>query len=197
MAESTAETRVRVWDRFVRLFHWSLVACVLTNQFLVDDGELLHQWLGYIASGLVAARIAWGFAGEGHARFADFLPTPQRVMTHLRDLLSGRPGVHDGHNPLGAIMMLALLAIVLLLGLTGFLQTTDRFWGEEWLMETHEMLASALLIFAGVHALAAILMSRIERTNLVAAMITGIKVRRVQRHASTGQRSCAGPSAER
>ena len=53
--------------------------------------------------GPVAARIVWGFAGTGHARFADFLPTPRRVIADLRDLLSGRPGFHDDYNPLGAI----------------------------------------------------------------------------------------------
>ena len=58
------------------------------------------------------------------------------------------------------------------------LRDPDAFWGEEWLQELHEGLASALIALAGFHALAAIVMSRIERTNLVAAMITGIKVRR-------------------
>lgn len=178
MSASIVQIRIRVWDRFVRICHWSLVACVLTNYYLVDDGEGLHQWLGYVASGLVGGRIVWGFAGRGHARFADFFPTPRRVVAHLRELGAGRGISHDGHNPLGAIMMLTLLAIVLLLGLTGFLQTTDRFWGEEWLMEMHEAFASALMLFAGVHAAAAILMSRIERTNLIMAMVTGVKVRR-------------------
>jgi cytochrome b len=179
MTETTAGTRIRVWDRFVRAFHWSLVACVLINHFVVDDGETLHRWLGYVAAGLVAARIVWGFVGSRHARFADFLPTPRRVGAHLRAMLAGRPDFHAGHNPVGAIMMLALLAVVLLLGVSGFLQTTDRFWGEAWLMEVHAFLASALIALATAHALAAILMSRIERTNLVAAMITGVKVRRV------------------
>ena len=54
---------VRVWDLFVRSFHWALVGCVLTNFFIVDDGEWLHQWLGYAASALVLARVVWGFVG--------------------------------------------------------------------------------------------------------------------------------------
>lgn len=169
---------VRVWDPFVRIFHWGLVACIALNEFVIDDGERVHQWIGYAASALVLARIVWGFVGTRHARFADFWPTPARLRAHLADLLAGRHGAQVGHNPLGALMMLALLAVVLALGASGWLQTTDAFWGEEWLQELHEELAEALLGLAGVHVAAALLMSVVERTNLVAAMVSGIKRRR-------------------
>ena len=169
---------VRVWDPFVRIFHWGLVACIALNEFVIDDGERVHQWIGYAAGALVLARIVWGFVGTRHARFADFWPTPARLRAHLADLRAGRHGTHAGHNPLGALMMLALLAVVLALGVTGWLQTTDAFWGEEWLQELHEELAEALLGLAGVHVAAALLMSAVERTNLVAAMVSGIKRRR-------------------
>lgn len=178
MSHPATVKAVPVWDRFVRIFHWSLVACVMVNFFAVDDGETLHQWLGYTASALVCARIVWGFVGPRHARFSDFFPTPAKIRGHLSGLLSGAKDHHDGHNPVGAVVMLAMLAIVLALGTTGFLQTTDAFWGEEWLQELHEGLASALIGLAGLHAAAAIVMSRVERTNLIAAMITGVKVRR-------------------
>ena len=78
MKATSDVVRVAVWDRFVRLFHWSLVGCVLINAFLLDDGETVHRWLGYTASALVLARIGWGFVGSTHARFADFFPTPAR-----------------------------------------------------------------------------------------------------------------------
>ena len=168
---------VRVWDRFVRLFHWSLVACVLLNFFVIDDGKTLHRWLGYTAGALVLARIVWGFIGTRHARFADFFPTPTRIRDHLCRMRSGAPAPNVGHNPIGAIMMLAMMALVLSLGITGHLQTIDAFWGEEWLEELHEGLASTLIVCAGLHAIAALVMSRIERTNLVLAMITGVKER--------------------
>ena len=171
---------VHVWDRFVRFFHWSLVTCVLLNFFVIDNGKTVHQWLGYTASALVFARIVWGFVGTRHARFADFFPTPARIRQHLTALRSGNRDHHDGHNPVGALMMLALLVIVLLLGATGYLQTTDTFWGEEWMEELHEGLASTLIALAGLHAAAAIVMGRIERTNLVAAMVTGVKVRQLR-----------------
>ncbi|MGR6806223.1 cytochrome b/b6 domain-containing protein [Sphaerotilus natans] len=172
-----APGEVRVWDPFVRIFHWGLVACIALNEFVIDDGERVHQWIGYAASALVLARIVWGFVGTRHARFADFWPTPTRLRAHLADLCAGRHGHHAGHNPLGALMMLALLAVVLALGATGWLQTTDAFWGEEWLQELHEELAEALLGLAGVHVAAALLMSAVERTNLVGAMVSGVKRR--------------------
>jgi cytochrome b len=176
---TTAHTpaSVQVWDPFVRIFHWSLVACVLTNYFVLDDGEDWHQWIGYAASALVTLRTVWGFIGTRHARFADFFPTPARLRAHLAAMRSGQVEAHPGHNPLGALMMLALMALVLGLGVSGFLQTTDAFWGEAWLQDLHAWLGSALIALAGLHGAAAIVMGRIERTNLVAAMFTGVKRR--------------------
>ena len=183
-AQAQAEARRRsivsavpVWDRFVRIFHWSLVACVLLNFWVVDDGETLHQVLGYTASALVLARVLWGFIGSPHARFTSFGPTPARLRAHLQALRKGHPDPHVGHNPLGALMMLGLMALVLSLGLTGFLQTTDAFWGEDWLQDLHEALAQGLMGMAGLHAAAALLMGRLERTRLIRAMITGTKER--------------------
>ncbi len=165
----------RVWDPFVRLFHWSLVACVLLNQFLLEGGETAHRWSGHAAVVLVLARVVWGFVGSRYARFADFFPTPTRLRIHLQALWRRERPHHAGHNPLGALMMLALMACVLALGITGWLQGTDKFFGDEGLQDLHEALANGLLWAAGLHAAAAILMGRLERVTLVRAMVTGIK----------------------
>lgn len=166
-----------VWDRFVRVFHWTLVSCVLLNYFALEKGEWPHEWTGYLASAMVVARIAWGFIGSRHARFSDFFPTPSRLMEHLRAMRQGRAVLHWGHNPLGAVMMLLMMALVLALGLTGWMQGTDTYFGEEWLQDLHEFLANALIASAGLHAAAALVMGRIERTRLVRAMVTGVKER--------------------
>lgn len=165
----------KVWDGFVRFFHWSLVTCVMLNLFILEDEQSAHEWVGYIAVALVVLRIAWGFVGSKHARFSEFFPTPDRVRNFLMALRTGTVPHHAGHNPLGALMMLALMALVLLLGLTGWMQGLDAFWGQEWLMELHEFLADALMLMAGSHAIAALVMGRLERTRLVRAMFTGIK----------------------
>lgn len=165
------------WDLFVRVFHWSLVACIVFNFFIQDDGETLHQWVGYTASALVLTRTVWGFVGPPNARFVNFWPTPARVMTHLRELMSGQHHGSAGHNPLGALAMLTLMALVLSLGTTGWMQGLDAFWGEEWLQDVHEALGNGLITLAGVHAAAALIMGRLERTRLIKAMITGTKER--------------------
>lgn len=166
---------VKVWDVFVRLFHWGLVSCVALNQFVLEAGKTPHQWIGYIASALVLARLIWGFVGSRHARFSDFFPSPSRLRAHIRALREGRHPRYVGHNPVGALMMLALMAVVLALGVTGWMQGLDAFWGQEWLQDLHEVLANTLLWAAGLHAAAAIVMGRVERINLVQAMVTGIK----------------------
>jgi cytochrome b len=172
-----SETRRPVWDRFVRLFHWTLVACVLLNYFVFEEGESLHEWSGYLATALVTSRIVWGFIGSPHARFTDFFPTPSRLLRHVRAVRSGQPEHHWGHNPLGALMILLLMTLVISLGLTGWLQGTDAYFGEEWLQNLHRYLANTLIGFVGLHAAAALIIGRIERTRLIKAMVTGVKER--------------------
>lgn len=74
-------------------------------------------------------------------------------------------------------MMLTLTATVLVLGITGWMQTLDAYWGEQWVQDLHRMIGNVLIGFALVHALAAIVMGRLERTRLIKAMFTGIKER--------------------
>lgn len=69
---SSSEASRPVWDLFVRVFHWTLVGCVLLNQFVLEEGETPHEWAGYLAAALVVARFVWGFIGSRHARFSDF-----------------------------------------------------------------------------------------------------------------------------
>lgn len=166
-----------VWDRFVRVFHWSLVSCVVFNYFLLHDGKTVHQWVGYFAVTMVLARIVWGFIGTRYARFSNFFPTPSRVADHIRQVREGKHSISLGHNPMGALMMLGLMTTVLALGTTGWMQTLDAYWGEEWLQNLHRYIGNALIGMATLHALAAIVMGRMERTRLIKAMVTGVKER--------------------
>lgn len=174
---NTAPAAERVWDRFVRVFHWSLVACVALELWLLEAGDPPHRRVGYLAAALVGARSLWGFVGPPHARWAGCWPTPRRLRAYLRGWRGAQPPAVAGHNPLGALMMLTLMLLVALLALTGWLQGTDRYWGDGALQDLHAGLAEALLWFAGLHAAAALLMGRLERTRLVKAMFTGIKQR--------------------
>jgi cytochrome b len=169
-----ARSTVKVWDPLVRLFHWSLAACIF-GAFLVEEGDTAHRVLGYIALGLVASRVAWGFVGTRHARFRDWVRGPRAIRTYLRERIAGTSRRRLGHNPAAGAMMLGLLAGVAAVGITGWMQTLDAFWGAAWLENLHEVLAWSLLGLIGLHVLAALVESWHYRENLVAAMIHGRK----------------------
>jgi len=166
---------VGVWDPLVRIAHWTLVAGVAVAWATGDALQTPHEIAGYLATGVVGTRILWGFIGPRHARFADFVRGPATVLAYLADMLAGRERRHRGHNPAGAVMIIALMATVLGLGLTGWLGTTDRFWGAGWLEATHEILANGLLLLIALHVGGVLLASLREGDNLVRAMVTGRK----------------------
>ncbi|WEN14504.1 cytochrome b/b6 domain-containing protein [Rhodanobacter sp. AS-Z3] len=165
---------VKVWDPLVRLFHWSLAGLFLAN-FFTEEGELVHRGFGYAILGLIAVRLVWGFIGTHHARFSNWVPGPDRLRHYLRDRLAGRSRRQLGHNPAAAVMILTLLGGVLLVAFTGWLQTTDRFFGDSWLEGLHEALAYGVLGLVVVHVLAAVGESLHYGENLIAAMVHGRK----------------------
>ena len=165
--------RVYVWDRFVRLHHWSLVALLILDGFVLDGNDARHHWVGYAAAALVGARLIWGAVGSLPARFTSFFPTPARIRAYL----SAPRQPMRGHNPLGAVMVLLFLALVLALGATGWLMGTDTYWGDENLEALHDALAYALMGCAIAHVGGVLLASWRTRVNLPHAMLTGYKVR--------------------
>jgi cytochrome b len=165
---------VKVWDPFVRIFHWSLVA-LLALAWVSEDLQALHQPIGYAILSLVVLRIGWGFVGPRHARFNDFVRSPTVTLTYARGLLTGTAPRLLGHTPLGALMVLALLASLLTTGASGWLMTTGAFRAAGWLEELHEGLASLTLALVGAHVVGVLAMSILHGENLVAAMISGRK----------------------
>ena len=166
---------VRVWDPFVRIFHWSLLLAFSGAYLLGDDGGVAHQWLGYTVLGLVAFRLVWGVVGTRHARFANFIPSPRRLLAYTKDLVARREARHLGHNPAGAVMIVALLLTLIATGFTGWLQTTDAFWGSAAMEEVHEIFANSMLVLIGLHVAGVVYSGLRHRENLVRAMFTGRK----------------------
>jgi cytochrome b len=148
---------------------------VFANFFLLEAGEVPHRYTGYLACSLVLIRIIWGFVGTRYARFSDFFPTPTKIRRHISEVRAGHPDQYLGHNPLGALMMLALLMLVLSLGVTGWMMGTDQFYEVEWVKQLHEGIANFMMLCVGLHVAAAVAMSRLTKVNLVRAMVTGIK----------------------
>lgn len=166
---------VKIWDPLVRAFHWCLVASFAIAWMSAEEWNDLHQWAGYAAGALITLRLVWGLVGTRHARFAQFVRSPSTVATYLRDILAGRERRYLGHNPAGGAMILALMGCMAALCVTGWLYTTDAFWGEEWVEETHEFLANFLLGLVGLHVGGVLLAGIRHRENLVRAMLTGRK----------------------
>lgn len=171
-----ASHKLRVWDPLVRIFHWSLAACFLLNTFIFDNGKQTHEILGEIALGLLAFRVIWGFIGPHNARFSTFMPTTAGIRLHLSDLFHRRLNPHEGHNPLGGIMILTLLGLMIATGTTGWmLKNIDFFWGEDWFEDIHEALAELTLVAVVIHVSAIVLIERWTQVPLIKPMITGIR----------------------
>lgn len=134
--------RIKVWDPFVRVFHWAVVAGFTMNA-LIDDAEgKLHEWIGYAVLALVGLRVIWGIVGTRHARFADFPPSVSAAVGQMTDMATGRRHIHAGHSPLGALMIYNLLLSLIAIGVTGYMMTTDTFFGVAWVEEAHEVLVT-------------------------------------------------------
>lgn len=166
---------MRVWDPLVRTGHWLLVASVALAWLTHEGGGRWHEWIGYVSLAVVGVRLAWGLAGPRHARFAQFVRGPSATLAYAKQVLTGREPRHIGHNPLGAWMIVALLLTVALAGASGWLYTTDDYWGVHWVEETHEFFAVALLWLAALHVGGAVFASLRHGENLVAAMWHGRK----------------------
>ena len=174
MSNHAITKSVPVWDVFVRLFHWSLVAA-MAWEFIGRSGNDLHEIVGYFILGLVGLRIIWGFIGTRYARFASFVVSPRNAIGYLLSVVTGHPARHLGHNPAGGAMVILLLAFITATAVSGWAMTTDALWGSEWIEELHEGLANITMVMIFVHVAGVILASLQHRENLVRAMVTGRK----------------------
>jgi len=182
------QNEVKVWDPFVRVFHWSLVLTFTVAYLTAEELEVLHNNAGYAVLGLVLLRIIWGFAGTRHARFRDFVYPPAEVQGFLRDTFRQRAQRYLGHNPAGGLMVIVMLLSLIITTLTGiaFYGAEDGAgplamlagspeWSREMLEEVHEFFANLMVVLVVVHIVGVIVESRLHRENLVKAMISGRK----------------------
>lgn len=173
-ADARAAT-VRVWDPFVRIFHWSLVALFILAFVTGDEIERLHVAAGYMIAALVVLRIVWGLVGPHHARFRGFVRLPAETFDYMSKAARGRAPRYIGHNPAGGLMTIVLLGMIVAIAGSGFLMTTDAFWGAKWVETLHKGLVYTTLGLIALHVAGVIATSVSHRENLVKAMITGRK----------------------
>lgn len=180
---------IYVWDLPVRLFHWLLAAAVLGSYVTGSLGGLWLDWhgrLGVFILALIVFRIAWGWLGSTYARFSSFFPTPRRLQDFFAARWQG-----PGHNPLGALSVLALLGLTLAQAVLGLFAMNDEieFYGplSELLSATsssraaawHVWLFNLLLFFIILHLLAIAYYRWVKGKDLLRPMFNG-KVRTTQ-----------------
>jgi len=177
---------VKAWDPLVRVFHWSLVFFFLLAFATEDDWMNLHVWAGYAVTMLVAFRLLWGVIGTRTARFSTFVKSPRTAMRHLGAMLSGKAPHYLGHNPVAAMMVVALLGSISLVTFSGVVLIATEGQGPlagtflagisaGAMEELHDFFANFTLLLVFAHLAGVVVSSLLEGENLVKAMITGRK----------------------
>ena len=180
---------VKVWDPFVRIFHWTLVLSFFIAYITEEDFLGIHTYAGYIVLALISLRIIWGIVGTRHARFTDFVYSPATIKNFLKETFQFKAKRYIGHNPAGGAMIILMILSLFITTFTGlavygagehagplaswFIQSSS-FWGD-FFEETHELFANFTVLLIVVHVAGVIVESMIHKENLVKAMIDGKK----------------------
>ncbi|MGZ8230519.1 MAG: cytochrome b/b6 domain-containing protein [Burkholderiales bacterium] len=188
IARDSDTRRVLIWDLPTRLFHWLLVASFFIALATGDPDRFrdIHVVSGYLVLALLAFRLAWGFAGSRYARFRTFTFGLAAVMRYLEDLLAGRPPRYLGHNPPGSWSIFAMLALGLVICVTGIvvlgaeeshgaMRGFSTYWLGEVVKALHEWLSWLMLGLVVAHVTGVLVESRAHHENLAKAMLTGYK----------------------
>lgn len=189
------EREVAAWDGPARLFHWLLVALVLSAWISAEFSSALgdrlivwHRWNGLAILVLLVWRLLWGLFGSQAARFSVFIRSPRAAIGYARDLIAGETQRYLGHNPLGAYMVLALLAALVVQAGFGLFATDDndlvggplyRLVSEDtndWATSWHARIFDVLILpLVAIHIGANIFYSVVKHEPLIRAMFTGTK----------------------
>src|SRR5665213_3635703 len=172
--QNSKET-VRVWDPFIRIFHWCLAVGMLAAWITSSWRSTPHQWMGLALGCLLIARIFWGFFGSTYARFSQFLRGPQTSLAYLYAIVTGAERRYLGHNPAGALMILALIFTIAATVISGWLMTTDTFFGDDTMQFVDKASAYSVVGLLIFHVAGVMLASKQHKENLVVAMFTGKK----------------------
>lgn len=186
-AMSRAAARVRVWDAPVRVFHGLMVVC-FAGAWLTAEGDgwrTVHVTLGYTMAGLVVFRVLWGLVGTRHARFSNFVRGPAAVGRYALHLLEGQAEHHVGHNPAGALAIIAMLLLTAFSAASGW--AVYNALGPELLEELHELSGNGLMAVVVVHVFGVVVASRLHPRTWCARWSPGTnKARQIKASAAPG-----------
>lgn len=184
-----SQSQVKVWDPFVRVFHWSLVGAFSFAYITGEDFLTPHVIAGYFITLAILLRLVWGFVGSRHARFSDFVTSPFEAVRYAKDAITLKAKRYIGHNPAGGLMIVIMLVSLLMATFTGIalygagenagpMAGVFAGVGERWedpLEEVHEFFANLTVLLVAVHLVGVFVESKLHKENLVSAMFTGLK----------------------
>ena len=175
-----------IWDIWVRLGHWCIVALVAFQLYSGEDLDLReqHAWVGIAILSWVVFRIGWGMIGPRHARFSDFVASPRAVIQSLRRLIAKQHHPAIGHSAAGGAGILLLIGLLGLMGITGLVSTDDVFYDgplNHWVSgsvagiatEIHGLAKPALLLIVLAHVSAVLWHQFALKERLIQAMVHG------------------------
>lgn len=186
---------MRAWDLPTRVFHWTLVALVVSAwvsfrfaETLGDPTMFWHRLNGYAVLILVVWRLGWGVWGSSTSRFSAFVQKPQNAARYGLRIVRGEHPHYLGHNPLGAYMILALLAVLALQGILGLIseEHNQTTWGPLYFLVPEAMRGRVtalhgqvfyygILVLVALHVTANLIYGLVMKDPLIRAMISGRK----------------------
>jgi cytochrome b len=190
-----------VWDPVTRVWHWVLAASVITGwalgEFRTFSIMQWHIYLGYCTGALLVFRYVWGWAGPAPVRHRTLLASLRGMPAYLRRIAARRPSGVPGHNPVGALSVIAMVLVLTAQVVTGLFSEDDALFhsgplasevsSDTVVMMTgyHNLCARAVLVLVGLHVAAILFYLVWKRENLIVPMLTG---RKWVRNDSTGDR---------
>lgn len=173
MPTSTGQT---VWTLKIRILHWLMAGFVLINLFLFDEGDDIHNWLGYGTLAIVFIRSLLGLTSKGYDGFRNFPLNPTELFTFFRNLFKRDRKDYTGHNPAASYAYFTFWLLVIGLGVTGILLVhVEGYFGSEMLEEIHEIFAKGVIVFLVVHFAGIILDAVLHRRKTWMSIINGKK----------------------
>ena len=178
-----------VWDLWIRLGHWLIVAGIIFQQISGENIDLIniHATVGILLGGWVLFRVIWGFTGPYYARFSSFPPpSPKTAVASLRRVLNKETEETVGHSAIGGLAVYLLITLIGLTALTGMASSDDIFFSGplapfvsanivNFASRTHPILSKLVLATVVVHVLAVLWHQFAMRERLIQGMITGLK----------------------
>ena len=181
----------KTWDPVTRLWHWVLALAVCVGwgfgKFMSFDTIQWHFYIGYLILGLMGFRLIWGLLGPQPVRLRVLLPRPGRIWAYLRQIGRRQPSGMPGHNPIGALSVLAMLIAISAQAISGLFIESDDFFeygplaayvADAWINRLtwwHHTLADVIMVLVALHVAAVLFYWLWKRENLIMPMINGWK----------------------